>query len=176
MKLRERGMRYLPEFVELIKKIEYITLEQFIPNWTEMVEEMDENNIRELDRMDYAEKKGLRYTEHRFCLVGEAYHNNKEYAFGELDKGCCFTCRDFSIYPASKAMDEGKETSQNFKLKLFTHMLEPLPNILFGSLPSVVSSFLSGPKNLAYLISTLHVGHLYGFLPANSTNSAMFYH
>ena len=112
----------MPEFVELIQKIEYITLEQFIPNWTEIIKEMDEKNIKD-ERIEYCDVNGLEYWNHKSCLVGEAHHNNREYAnnYGTIG---CLTCNSFSLCPASSALKKGKETFQNFKLELFTHMLE----------------------------------------------------
>ena len=114
----------MPEFVKLIQKIQYITLEQFIPNWTEVIEEMDKKNILGIIRHDYALEKGLNYSNTKFCLVGESHHNNRDYSQGCMGEDGCPTCFTFAIHPANDAIEHGKETFQNFKLELFTHMLE----------------------------------------------------
>ena len=113
----------MSEFVELIQeeKIEYITLEQFIPNWTEIIKEMDEKGIPNIGtiRGVYCASHGLSYNSHKFCLVGEAHKNNDDYLLN-----LCQHCSDAALLPASNAVTQGKETFQNFKLELFTHMLE----------------------------------------------------
>jgi len=50
-----------------IPKIEYITLEQFIPNWTEMIEEMDEKNIK-AKRITYCDTVGLDFCSHLYIV------------------------------------------------------------------------------------------------------------
>lgn len=110
----------MSEFVELIK-LEYITLEQFIPNWTEIIKEMDEYKIPSLGcrRIKYAENKGLSFNSYKYCLVGEGYKNDDIYL-----RTYCSYCSEAALNSASSALAEGKETFQNFKLDLFTHMLE----------------------------------------------------
>jgi len=112
-----------------IPKIEYITLDQFIPNWTEIIEEMDEMRIIDNEcyssqnkRSQYAGVRGLEFGNCKFCLVGEAHHNSNDYASdGDHDcKKCCRFCGSL----AWDALVTGEKTFQNFKLDLFTHMLE----------------------------------------------------
>ena len=116
-----------------IPKIEYITLEQFIPNWTEMIKEMDEKGIKngstDYVRFEYARTNGLDYENTNCCLVGEAHHSNNDYADAEKEKRC-IKCYDYCIHSASSALDQGKETFQAFKLDLFTHMLETHPQLM----------------------------------------------
>jgi len=120
-----------------IPKIEYITLEQFIPNWTEMIEEMDEKGIQNDEsrgiigqkRFDYAKFHGLNYEDTKSCLVGEGHHYNNGYADGFTDKRC-MKCYNFCIHSASSALDNGGKIFQAFKLDLFTHMLEAHPQLM----------------------------------------------
>ena len=116
---------------ELIKiqKIEYITLEQFIPNWTEMIEEMDvmcvvdkrdlffhKLETKNYHRIKYAKGHGFDYMNPQVCLVGEAHHNNNYWC-----RECGHLC---GFADAGNALCSGKEVFKEFKVKLFTHMLE----------------------------------------------------
>jgi len=106
-----------------IPKIEYITLEQFIPNWTEMIEEMDERktDVNWFTRFHYARVRGLDFQQPKCCLVGEG-HKNHHYE--------CYECEEFMTMPAGEAITQGKQTFQAFKLDLFTHMLEAHPQLM----------------------------------------------
>jgi len=114
-----------------IPKIEYITLEQFIPNWTEMIEEMDEKNLPSgidgviLDeshpRVEYAQSQGLDYGTPKSCLVGEANHHSDDYKYNSSCNICSNLC---TYHHAGQALRLGHKTFQSFKLDLFTHMLE----------------------------------------------------
>jgi len=106
-----------------IPKIEYITLEQFIPNWTEMIEEMDEKKIIAgwINRFNYAKQRGLDFQQPKCCLVGEG-HKNHNYK--------CDECKQFMTHPASQALCYGSGVFQAFKLDLFTHMLEAHPQLM----------------------------------------------
>ena len=77
-------------------------------------------------RLKYAKNKDLDYNTHKFCLVGEGHKNNDDFTHINHCQNCC----DFALGPASEAMNEGKETFQNFKLDLFTHMLEAHPELM----------------------------------------------
>ena len=80
-----------------IPKIEYITLDQFIPNWTEMIEEMDEKNIT--DRISYARDHDLSYSNPNQCLVGESWKFDSEgWKFIDSTPGC-IKCIEFCRSP-----------------------------------------------------------------------------
>jgi len=55
---------------EQIQESEFISLKDFIINWTEVIEEMDRLGISD-KRSEIAEQKGLDYGNNKFCLVGE---------------------------------------------------------------------------------------------------------
>jgi len=107
-----------------IPKIEYITLDQFIPNWTEIIEEMDEKNMDRQERRSLHHSKGFDFMDCNHCLVGEAHHNKDDYSELVMQDQFCPPCGYFCNKPARQAIDQGHKTFQNFKLDLFTHMLE----------------------------------------------------
>jgi len=110
---------------ELEQESEFISIENFITNWTEMVESLDTADVKGLDRVIVAKVKGLDYMEHKFCLVGEGYGNNANYA--GIGTGHCIKCRDMALGPASAALTNGGETFKEFKKQLYDHMIESHP-------------------------------------------------
>ena len=100
-----------------IHKIEYIRFEHFIPNWTEMIKEMDEKKIK-YGRSKYALSNGLSFGDSKTCLVGESYFGDTGYIKS------CFICNHLHYTPALFALNEGGKTFQDFKLNLYTHFLE----------------------------------------------------
>jgi len=116
-------------------QIKYIKLDQFIPNWTEMVKEMDglgldnKQNLlvmnSETIRVKYAQQKGMDFMKTKFCLVGEGHKYNDWYS----DR--CSMCDDFcGGNQAGTALIEGGKTMKGFKLKLYTHFLESHPEFV----------------------------------------------
>ena len=75
----------MPEFVELIQKIEYITLEQFIPIWTK-------NSLGLIQGLE--DKPGLNLAHPQSCIVGEVYGFTRDYC----DSKICGCCKHFSIH------------------------------------------------------------------------------
>ncbi len=107
---------------EQIQESEFISLKDFITNWTEVIEEMDEAHII-YGRSVEARKKGLNFTSGKYCLVGEAHHNDGSYR----NIGGCSTCDGWCVDQAFNALSRGGETFKKFKETLYNHMIQEHP-------------------------------------------------
>ena len=104
-----------------IPKIEYITLEQFIPNWTK--------HSRDLIFKGKKKNHKLNLVDGSRCMVGEAHSFCSDY-WVTNNESYCSDCEDFS-YSATQLLDcKNYEKFDNFKLDLFTHMLEAHPQLM----------------------------------------------
>jgi len=98
-----------------IPKIDYIILDRFIPKWTKYSKELVfEGEAKPAPELDLYES--------RQCLVGEArgfgssYHPYSGYGCDVCWKKCDEACQLFDC--------KNYKQFENFKLDLFTHMLE----------------------------------------------------
>jgi len=136
---------------ELIHKVNYISFEEFIPNWTEIVKEMDEKEIGKEykdkvnfnkslrdqkdfrflgeERVHYARDKGLNYMVGNQCLVGEGHKGNGDYSGVDPNKKCD-TCKETSYRDAYEAMSIGGEYFNDFKHALYNHTMLEHPDLL----------------------------------------------
>lgn len=131
---------------EVIQKPKFISVEEFLPQWTSMVKEMDEKEIGKEyknkvnfnkslhnqkdfrllgeERVRYARGEGLNYMHGNQCLVGEGHKGNGDYAGIDPDKKCD-TCKETSYRDAYEAISIGGEYFNDFKHALYNHtMLE----------------------------------------------------
>lgn len=115
---------------ELIQEEKFISYDNFIPNWTELVKEMDELGIaRDTNtRVNYAKEKGYNYIDGRQCLVGEGHKGSREYANPYEDKHCD-DCKTLSFKLASKAMSGGT-AFDTFKRTFYDHMIDDHPDLM----------------------------------------------
>lgn len=102
---------------------EFISLKDFITNWTEVIEEMDEAHII-YGRSTEARKKGMDFSNSKYCLVGEAHHNDDSYRDAT---GGCSTCGEWCILQAFGALHHGGEVFKEFKETLYNHMIQEHP-------------------------------------------------
>lgn len=136
---------------ELIHKVNYISFEEFIPDWTEMVKEMDEKEIGKEyknkvnfnksirnqkdfrflgeERVHYAKDKGLNYMHGNQCLVGEGHKGNGDYSGFDPNKKCD-TCKQTSYRDAYEAMAIGGEYFNDFKHAFYNHTMLEHPDLL----------------------------------------------
>ncbi len=122
---------------ELIQEEKYISYENFIPNWTELIEEMSEKGIEKslLHRMSYASERGYNFNNCRQCLVGEGYKGNDNYVgfqFNgkELNEKKCDTCTTMCAMPASNALTYGEKAFDLFKRNFYDHMIDAHPDLM----------------------------------------------
>ncbi len=115
---------------ELIQEEKFISYENFIPNWTELVKEMDEKGIERHQsiRVNYAREKGYNYTDGKQCLVGEGHKGSRDYA-NPYEKEYCEDCKVMSISLASSATTGG-EHFDNFKRTFYDHMIDVHPDLM----------------------------------------------
>ncbi len=107
---------------EQIQESEFISLNDFITNWTEVVEEMDRDHVLHY-RSTEARKKGLNFSDGKYCLVGEAHHNDDSYRGVEL----CSICEEWCVLQAFEAISRGGEVFKKFKETLYNHMIQEHP-------------------------------------------------
>jgi len=109
---------------EQIQESEFISLKDFITNWTEVVEEMDKENISSF-RSTAARNKGLDFSNSKYCMIGEAYGNDDSYR--SVGEGGCPTCDDWCVMRAYDALHNGGEVFKEFKETLYNHMIDNHP-------------------------------------------------
>lgn len=85
-------------------------LEQFIPNWTKISSQLVFDGMKEGDGIELVNMKS--------CLVGEAHHFSRNYTVD------CDICHHLSFNACDLIDCQDYEKFDNFKLELFTHMLE----------------------------------------------------
>jgi len=121
---------------ELIQEEKFISYENFIPNWTELVKEMDEKGIEGTQRMIYADNNGYKYSSCKQCLVGEGHKGNVNYVggvsiiTGKDSKKGCKTCTHMSTMPASSALTYGGHIFDSFKRTFYDHMIDTHPDLM----------------------------------------------
>ncbi len=115
---------------EQIEEEKYISYENFIPNWTELVKEMDELGLAQNPsiRVPYAREKGYNYIDGRQCLVGEGHKGNRDYA-NPYGNSYCEDCWNLSIKLASGATKGGKFFDE-FKRTFYDHMIDTHPDLM----------------------------------------------
>jgi len=115
---------------ELIQEEKYISYENFIPNWTELVKEMDEKGISPEPeiRIAYAKEKGYNYMDGKQCLVGEGHKGNREYA-NPYEEKHCNDCKIMSFKLASNATTGGI-AFDSFKRTFYDHMIDTHPDLM----------------------------------------------
>jgi len=108
--------------IELIKKpqVQYIKLDDFIPLWSDLIEEFEEKQLSDQERNSLSNTRELDINKSKSCLVGEAHHFSNDY----VDD--CRICEVFSWRDAVSTY-LGSKSISDFKLKLFTHFLETHP-------------------------------------------------
>jgi len=112
---------------ELIQeeKQEFISYENFIPQWTSIIEEMDfkgiktEAHTREL----YFMERGFDYMDGKSCLVGEAHKGYGGYS-ESFNDDFCKDCQTLSYKSSFVGYTNGGVIFESFKHDLYYHMLE----------------------------------------------------
>jgi len=99
-----------------IPKIEYITLEQFIPNWTKVSLQLIFEGKKHHNELDLCSMN--------YCLVGEAHNFSRDYSHK------CDECYNLAFDACDLVWCKNYERFENFKLDLFTHMLEAHPELM----------------------------------------------
>jgi len=109
---------------ELIQEEKFISYENFIPNWTELVKEMDKLGLaRDTNtRVNYAREKGYEYIDGKQCLVGEGHKGKRDYA-NPYEKKYCDDCKVMSFRLASNATTGGI-AFDTFKRTFYDHMID----------------------------------------------------
>ena len=105
-----------------VQESEFISLNDFITNWTEVIEEMDRDHITHARSIE-ARKKGLNFTNGKYCLVGEAHHNDDSYR----NVGACSICNEWCVERAFEALLRGGKVFKEFKETLYNHMIQEHP-------------------------------------------------
>jgi len=136
---------------EVVQKPKFISFKEFLPQWTEVVKEMDEKEIgkeykdkinfkKEIRdqpafgalgniRIAYSKERGLNFMNGGCCLVGEGHKGDSSYASSHSSK-LCFTCREMSYGDAFVAMNIGGEHFNDFKHALYNHTMLEHPSLL----------------------------------------------
>jgi len=115
---------------ELVQEEKFISYDNFIPNWTELIKEMDELGLEQHQsiRVNYARDKGYNYTDGRQCLVGEGHKGSGEYA-NSNEKKYCGNCKSLSLGFASVATTGGNHFD-SFKRTFYDHMIDVHPDLM----------------------------------------------
>lgn len=108
---------------ELIQVEKYITLQDFLPEWTKFKEKIGDKPIRR--NMDDV----LDIGDGRFCMVGEAYEFTNNYWLRNNSK-YCKTCTDFSLGSCCMSVNHSVRDFYIGKEKLYNHMIEAHPELM----------------------------------------------
>jgi hypothetical protein len=112
---------------ETIQKSKYITVQEFMPKWTELKERVGDKSPTRMEE----DMVGVRYTDGSRCLIGEAY------GFEDDQYGGCEVCNDFSYSKPNMMYSKASEAKNGtlrefyeFKEEAYEHYMEHHPDKL----------------------------------------------
>jgi len=117
---------------ELIQESKYITVQEFMPIWTELKEKVGDGRMPS----GIEEEKGMDFFDCKKCLVGEAYGGNDDFARKSKGNYCatCFNCAMGSGEQRMRlnAMSRHDTVREFYKFKqyLYDHFMETHPEKL----------------------------------------------
>lgn len=108
--------------MSLIQVEKYISLQDFLPKWTELKESVGDKPIgRGKNALDIGNGK--------LCMVGEAYEFTKDYWMLDNSK-YCKVCTDFSLGNSIYCIQGSVRDFYLQKEKLYNHMIEAHPELM----------------------------------------------
>lgn len=116
---------------ELIQESKYITVQEFMPQWTDLKEKFGDNPIER----SASAGKGLDISKGDRCMIGEAHGFEGAPHYGGCKK-CHFTSYGISMLKESTAINASYGTLKDFykfKETLYNHFMEKHPEKLLRS-------------------------------------------
>ena len=121
---------------QLIQEDKYITVDEFMPKWTQAQEIKEEKDVNA--QIDFEKENGICITDGTCCMIGEIHGGDEDY-------DNCDDCYKFSFgrYPHEKFVGFGGNMSDaiyahnallrefyQFKEKVYNHFMEAHPEKL----------------------------------------------